>query len=932
MSESLQKFQGLLRELFQFDSADLDFGIYRIMNQKREVIERYILQDLPEFIQKEIDRGALAEQSHVHSEFISARQKVLSSLGEKAIDAEGNLIEQYRNTPTGKAYLEAMIKASGAQDHAAIEVAIYNHLYTFFSRYYQDGDFISKRRYSKKERYAIPYNGEEVYLYWANHDQYYVKSGEHFTNYIWKAPNGVSVIFKLRAAEIEQDNVKNDKRFFLLKIEEIDWQEKNAKLIIPMEYRALTDGEAISYGSRNQQDNIIAEILKTVPKKLENESGALSALLSERRMTTDGTPISYLEHHLRNYTSRNTRDFFIHKDLASFLKRELDFYLKNEVLNLEDMESFGDELSESWFQIIMIVKNVGNDIIDFLAQIEEFQKMLWEKRKFITDVRYLITVGDINESFYADIATNEPQWEEWKELFQIDDQETNLFNEGKDKIEKRRVFLKNNSRLVLDTKHFDVEFVDRLLMSFEDLDAETSALLIDSENWHALNLLLKKYREKIRCVYIDPPYNTGNDEFIYKDTYQHSSWLSMIRDRIILSKALLTPDGSHYCQIDTNENFRLGLMIDAILEFQREIIWDTQVLSGYKTIANNWIRGHDTILFHTKEDSYYFNKQKQPHRKEYLDRFDKQDEDGRWYFDGRGTKLYKDEVIEKGKAVGDVWYDIMSFQQQPTSNERVDFSTQKPEELVERIIRASSKESDWVLDYFLGSGTTSATAIMLGRKSIGIEMGEHLSSVAIPRLKRVLYGCPTSVAEKSEYKGGGFVKYLHLESYEDTLNNIEFDESSSQKTMDFENYLLKYMLKWETRDSETLLNVDKMVRPFKYKLHVYSDGQIREITIDIPETFNYLLGMHVQNRQVHDDNGLRYLIYRGVINQRNVVVIWREIEGWDEADFARDKKFIQSSNILKGVDEIYVNGDSLIPESQAVEPVFKSLMFAPIGY
>ena len=122
MSDIQNKFQELLRELFQFDSADLDFGIYRIMNHKREVIERFIGEDLPQAIAGELERGALAEQSRAKQALEAAQEKVLD----------------------------------------ALEAAIYNHLYAFLSRYYQDGDFISKRRYSKRERYAIPYNGDSL--------------------------------------------------------------------------------------------------------------------------------------------------------------------------------------------------------------------------------------------------------------------------------------------------------------------------------------------------------------------------------------------------------------------------------------------------------------------------------------------------------------------------------------------------------------------------------------------------------------------------------------------------------------------------------------------------------------------------------------------------------------------------------------------------
>lgn len=415
MSESLKKFQNLLRELFEFDMSDLDFGIYRVLNHKRAVIEKFINQDLPLVISEELNRGALAEQKQALETLKAATENVLSTLGDDALDANGNLAEKYRDTNIGKAYLEAQARAKGSRSTEALEATIYNHLYTFFSRYWQEGDFISKRRYSKKERYAIPYNGEEVYLYWANHDQYYIKTGEYFTDYTYKAPNGVTVHFKLRQADVEQNNVKGEKRFFLPMLDSMVWEETTQTLTIPFQFRPLTEQETIAYGQKNQQDTIIANAIQEIPKRIKDPN-ALAALTLERRRKEDGTVVSHLEHHLRQYTARNTRDFFIHKDLRGFLSRELDFYLKNEVLNLEEMEAAGEQLAEGWFQMLRLIKRIGNQIIDFLAQIEDFQKMLWEKKKFVTETFYVITVGNIPEAFYPEIAANDAQWEEWRAL------------------------------------------------------------------------------------------------------------------------------------------------------------------------------------------------------------------------------------------------------------------------------------------------------------------------------------------------------------------------------------------------------------------------------------------------------------------------------------------------------------------------------------
>ncbi len=232
--------------------------------------------------------------------------------------------------------------------------------------------------------------------------------------------------------------------------------------------------------------------------------------------------VTRLEHHLRQYVRRNNSDFFIHKDLSGFLSRELDFYLKNEVLSLDNLATAGQGMSEGWFQQIHLTKAVGSQIIDFLAQIEGFQKMLWEKREFVTETQYCITLSSIASEFYAEIAANDAQWDEWRELMGVD---------GNDWSE---AFLQGHPTLVLDTKHFDPKFVDRLMASFVDLDEMTDGLIVRSENWQALRLLEDRYARTVRCTYIDPPYNTDASAILYKNNYKDSSWLTLMENRLVL--------------------------------------------------------------------------------------------------------------------------------------------------------------------------------------------------------------------------------------------------------------------------------------------------------------------------------------------------------------------------------------------------------------
>ena len=236
----------------------------------------------------------------------------------------------------------------------------------------------------------------------------------------------------------------------------------------------------------------------------------------------------------------------------------------------------------------------------------------------------------------------------------------------------------------------------------------------------------------IRLVYIDPPFSTKKEMQgtggapAYQDKLAAGEFLEFLRKRLILIRDLLSDDGSVYVHLDWRMNSYVRVLMDEVFgknNFQREIIWDIRVLSGYKTIANNWIRGHEMILFYSKQNNFLFNKLFQPHTEEYLAEFNKEDEGGKYMIAHRKKRYLKD-VKSKGKPFGDVWDDIKSFQQQPTSAEKIDYPTQKPETLLERIIKTSSNDGDIVADFFLGSGTTIAVAEKLDRRWIGCDCGK----------------------------------------------------------------------------------------------------------------------------------------------------------------------------------------------------------------
>ena len=262
------------------------------------------------------------------------------------------------------------------------------------------------------------------------------------------------------------------------------------------------------------------------------------------------------------------------------------------------------------------------------------------------------------------------------------------------------------------------------------------------------------------------------------------------------------------------------------------------------------------------------------------------------------------------------------------------------------IFAASVERDGYCLDYFAGSGTTGHAVINLNREDGGerkfilVEMGEYFDTVLLPRIKKVTFspewkdGRPKRAAKPKEAeRSPRIVKYMRLESYEDALDGIGFDEDAGRLNLEtrIDGYLLKYMLRWETKQSDTLLNAAMLTRPFDYRLRVHAQGETRERTADVAETFNYLFGLNVRTRRVYHDDGRRYLVYRGETREapgRSVAVIWRETEGWTEEDFARDREFVGEKVLDGGADTVYVNGDSCIPGAKAIEPLFKARMFA----
>jgi len=555
-----------LREIFQFEYEDLDFGIYRIMNYKRKEIEKFIEVDLIKEIENELKVFSEEELSKIKNGLENKKAEIEKTLGKEAFK-DGEIKEEYKDTPIVEEYQKLKKQLENVELSEDLEKQVYNHLINFFSRYYDNGDFISKRRYSKNEKYMIPYNGEEVYLYWVNKDQYYIKTTEYFNKYTFYVENifeNFTVNFRIVEAEEEKGNVKSqDNKYFILNEDIFDYDEEKKEINIFFEYRQLTEKEQEKYkkGNSVSQDLINEEILQVLEKKFP-KNNIISTLFRKENEEDQNV---LLRKHLNKYTRKNTTDYFIHKDLKGFLEKELDFYIKNEYLQMEDLKILGEseyfEKLKVYLISVRVFQNIAMKIIDFLNQIETFQKKVWEKKKFVIDTHYVISLDKIYEycgedffhSILSKILSNKEQIQEWKNLFDIEVASEKDLVENPEKLNFDGEKYK---KLPIDTKHFDEEFKWKLLIALtenNDLDEVLDGVLIKSENWQALNLLLNKYNEKVQTIYIDPPFNSPSSEILYKNDYKHSTWLSLMENRLILGKLFLAEEGIAVVAIDENE-------------------------------------------------------------------------------------------------------------------------------------------------------------------------------------------------------------------------------------------------------------------------------------------------------------------------------------------------------------------------------------------
>ncbi|MCX7956267.1 MAG: site-specific DNA-methyltransferase, partial [Patescibacteria group bacterium] len=394
---SFEKFKQLLKEIFQFDTSDLDFGIYRILNYKHQQIEKFIDQELKERVEKAFEKYKQIKLEQIEEKLIKVKEKIENTLGKNALTETGEIKDEFKKTPIGEEFIFLKSQKQEIEEINKIQNQVFNDLYTFFSRYYEEGDFVPQYRYSiKNHKYAIPYNGEEVKLYWANADQYYIKTGLLFRDYAFKAGD-YRVIFQIVEAEEELGSNKATKeRFFILDEENpLEVNNKEKLVIIRFQYRELTQKEVKNYdvevgSNTSKQEKINQKIHHEILSKI-NKNITLKEFLTKKQKNEK----ELLLNQLNRFSAKNTKDYFIHKNLKKFLQEQLDYFIKAEVIDIDTLEK--EKFLDKHITRLKVVREIGEVIIDFLAQIEDFQKRLWEKKKFVLKTEYVITLDKIFE-------------------------------------------------------------------------------------------------------------------------------------------------------------------------------------------------------------------------------------------------------------------------------------------------------------------------------------------------------------------------------------------------------------------------------------------------------------------------------------------------------------------------------------------------------
>ena len=656
--------------------------------------------------------------------------------------------------------------------HASFREELFVKFYDFFHRYFTESGsiYFNSTPFHNNIYERVYTDDKDVILFWKTQMLYYVKTDRIF-----------------RSMPVEFEGFK-----FYFDASDVEHKKSNEKRSLVYEFKSVkSDSTAVflvhysERGNGTKNDDILKELRKKGLAVTEAQ----------------------LEKVFRVFEKQSEVDYFINKNAREFLKEQFKLWLYQYTFD-------GDNIwTKERIDQLQILKDIAYKIIDFIAQFEDELVKIWNKPKFVLDSNYVITLDRIvakNIELAEKILKHDgmtDQIKDWKALGIIE----NGFK-SKDILEKDltgKALKSEYAHLPIDTKYCkDLE--SDILVLFDDLDKALDGWLIKSENYQALNTILPKFKGRVQTIYVDPPFNTG-DDFEYIDRFQDSTWLTLIHNRISAAKEFLKTEGGIFLHLDWNAQHLGRLILENVFgkdNFINEIIWRIGWVSGYKTQVDAFVRNHDTIYVFAKTSrkDYFFKKadSKIPYNS-----FDKaliSDELAKiikkWGVDNKEIKniklVIKDNLgkvskigLETGSGkynIEDTWNcseyeDLHSNKIKRNAKEYTPNGseiTQKPEQLLQRVISLTTNKNDIVFDFFSGSGTTIATAHKLGRKWIGVEMGSYFETDILFRMKQVLCAHgknePCGISKEVNWQGGGFFKYYKLEQYDQSLKNTTYSD------------------------------------------------------------------------------------------------------------------------------------------------------------
>ncbi|WP_334084710.1 site-specific DNA-methyltransferase [Helicobacter typhlonius] len=766
-----------------------------------------------------------------------------------------------------KAYLDSQIEGE-PQSHD-----IYNKLFTFFDSYLNEsGTPFFNDTPAYKNIYAKVYsNSKDTSLFYKTQNLYYVKSDTLYQSLtLSDDKQSYAVIFDASEYKQNADNTKNKIIFKFVNVEIND--EDKAQILIKVS---------------NQKD--LFPNLNNVFKQNSNEFSEEFLRDLKQNTILKSSKVKINEEELkkifRSYKKQSEIDFFIHKNATAFLKEQFDLWMFGYLYKESAIQEWNREIIAH----LQRIKNIAYEVIKLIGDFENELKAVWLKPKFAKKTEYVFSVDKLNPNLMDSIINDKgfkSQIKEWQELNLVDED----FN-------KEDLLSNDKYRyLPLDTKHFSKATKYKILSSFENLESMLNGELIKADNFQALNTLMPKYEGKVDLIYIDPPFNLGeNASFDYKVNFKDSTWASLLDSRLELARDILSNNGSIFVRCDYNGNFIVRSLLNNIFgedNFVNEIIVSksaklTETIKKYHS-------GNDSLFFFSKSEEYIFNVQGiereerkwramhlpgerwSPIPKQYIDLFSKENlvfKNSKWtskariilgqeYLppNGRHWALSQETIFELEKQGGIRLIDGVPKTQESDTKKLTSnwtdwvgyssdwgFQTENHEKVLQRAILTGSNQDSIILDYHLGSGTTLAVAQKLGRKWLGIEMGEHFYNVVIPRLKKVLAGFQSGISKECAYQGGGAFRYYELESYEEALSHCEYvlECKEPQKVENTNNYKGKDYAKAESildyRKSRKL--IDKLNKGESVCLDMHTE--YRE-EFDIFHTMANLMGWKIK--------------------------------------------------------------------------------------